>query len=135
MIFDLLKSSHPLLDLPIRPHRLDAIGSSLFNNNVYRQLLSALPPLIGFESVLDRCNGSHSLEKSIEEQNHLLVFMDVHSPVIVKHIEANGNHDVQVRRLEHQEIFVLVLENELVDEWILLKAIKSFLKLFHVEVA
>lgn len=34
MVFDSLKSSEPLLDLPVRPHRLDAISCSFLNNDV-----------------------------------------------------------------------------------------------------
>jgi hypothetical protein len=40
-----------------------------------------------------------------------------------------------VRRLEDQEVFVLVLENELIDEGVLLEAVKGLLELLHVEVA
>ena len=35
MVLDPLKSPKPLLDFPIRPHRLDAISCSFLNNDVY----------------------------------------------------------------------------------------------------
>lgn len=40
-----------------------------------------------------------------------------------------------MRWLEDKEIFVLVLENKLVDEWILLEAIEGLLELIHIEMA
>jgi hypothetical protein len=46
--------------------------------------------------------------------------MDVHSPVVIKNIKAACNHNVKVWWLEHKEVLVLILEDELVDEWILL---------------
>ena len=94
MVLDPLKSPQSLFDLPVRPHRLDTISRSFLNNDVNRQLLSALPPLVSFESIFDGCYGCNSLEQSVKEQDHLLILMDVNSSVIVKNIEANGNHNV-----------------------------------------
>jgi hypothetical protein len=37
--------------------------------------------------------------------------------------------------LEDEEIFVLILENKLVDKRVLLKAIEGFLELLHIEMA
>jgi hypothetical protein len=64
----------------------------------------------------------------------LLVFVDIHSPVVVKNVEAASNHYVKVRRLEHKEVLVLILEDELVDEWILLEPLKFFGQLILVKV-
>ena len=49
--------------------------------------------------------------------------MNVYSSVVIKNIETNGDDDVQVWRLKHEEIFVLILEHELVDERILFETL------------
>ena len=50
--------------------------------------------------------------------------MGVYSSVVVQDIKADSNDNVQMRWLEHQEVFVLVLKNKLIDEWVLLQAIE-----------
>lgn len=85
MPLDISQSNHPLLNLPVRPDRLDAVSGSLFNNLIYWQLCSALSPLVRLEGILDGSNSSHSLQKPLEEENHLLVFVNVDSTIIVKH--------------------------------------------------
>lgn len=100
VIFNILQRYHPLLDLPARPHRLDAISSSLLYDLVDRKLWPALPPLVSLESVLDGSNGRNALQQSLEEKDHLLVFLDVDLPVKVEHVEANGDDDVEVGGLE-----------------------------------
>lgn len=61
--------------------------------------------------------------------------MHIHFSIIVKHIEANGNDNVDMGWFKNQEIFVLVLEHELIDEGVLFKTFKSLCKFFHVEMA
>lgn len=121
MVFDVLQGVHPLLHLPITPMSLDAVCCSLLNDLVDWKLRSASPPFISFETILDPCHCRNTFKKSFEEQDHLLVLVHVHSPVVIKDIEAHGNHDINVRWLKHQEVFVLILEHELVDERILLQ--------------
>lgn len=127
MPFDISQSNHPLLDLPVRPDRLDAVGSSLLDDLINWQLCSALSPLVCLEGILDCSNSSHSLQKPLEEENHLLVFVNVDGAIVVKDREANCDGDVQPGRLEDQEVFVLVLEHKLIDEWILLEALECLL--------
>ena len=94
MLFYFGKTDHPLFDLPVGPDRLNAIGSSLFYNFIDRQLGSTLSPLVCFECVFDGGDGSDSFKKSIEEKDHLLVFMNVDSSVVVQNIEAYSNYEV-----------------------------------------
>ena len=61
--------------------------------------------------------------------------MDIDTTIIVKHIKAYLDEDIQMRRLKDQEVLVLILEHKLVDEWILLQALQLLLKLLHVEMA
>ena len=135
MPFDISQSNHPLLDLPVRPDRLDAVGSSLLDDLVDRELCPALSPLVCLEGVLDCSNSSHSLQKPLEEENHLLILVNVDCTIIIKDREANCDGDVQPGRLEDQEVFVLVLEHKLIDEWILFEALECLLQLLHVEMA
>lgn len=53
VLLDLGQCLHSLLDLPITPNRLNAIGSSLLNDLIDWQLGSALSPLVTFVSILD----------------------------------------------------------------------------------
>ena len=53
MGLDILKSNHPLFDLPVRPNGLNTIGSSFLDDLVNRKLGSTLSPFISFESVLN----------------------------------------------------------------------------------
>lgn len=127
MSFDISQSNHPLLNLPVRPDRLDAVGSSLLDDLINWELCSTLSPLVCLEGILDCSNSSHSLQKPLEEENHLLIFVNVDCAIIVKHREANCDGDVQPGGLEDQEVFVLVLEHKLIDEWILLEALECLL--------
>ena len=89
---------------------------------------------MSFQSIFDSRDGSNSFEESFKEEDHLLIFMDVDSPVIVKDVETNGDDDVQMGWLEHQEVLVLILEHKLVDEGVFLSGFKSLAQLVHVEV-
>lgn len=60
--------------------------------------------------------------------------MNIDTPVIIKNIKTDGDDDIQVRWLEHKEIFVLILEHKLIDERILFESFQFFLQLLHVEV-
>jgi len=59
----------------------------------------------------------------------------IHATVVVEHVETDGDHDVEVGRLEDEEVLVLVLEHELVDERVFLEAFESFRQFLHVEMA
>jgi len=61
--------------------------------------------------------------------------MNIDSTVIVEDVEANSDDYVQMGWLKHQEVLVLILEDELVNKWVLFQAFQSFLQLFHVEMA
>lgn len=84
MLLDIGKRNHPFLHLPIRPNRLDAVGRPLLNYLVNWQLSSALSPLVRLESILYGRNGSDSFKKSLKEQYHLLILVDVDASIIVK---------------------------------------------------
>lgn len=135
VVLDVLQRDHPLFDLPGGPNCLDAIGRSLLDDLVDWQLRPTLPPLVSFEGVFDGSYCRNSLQEPLEEEDHLLVFVDVHLSIEVEHIKADRYNDVEMRWLEDQKVLVLVLEDELVDERILLQAFQLLLELLHVEVA
>ena len=120
MILHILQSDHPLLDLPVRPYRLNTVSSSFLDNLINWQLWSTLPPLVSFECIFDGSYSCHSFQESLEEEDHLLVFVYINTSIVVKNIEANLNQNIQVRRFKHQKVLVLILKYKLVDEWILL---------------
>ena len=80
--------------------------------------------MISFVCIFDGSNCCYSFKQAVEEKDHLLVFMGVYSSVVVQDIKADSNDNVQMRWLEHQEVFVLVLKYKLIDEWVLLQAIE-----------
>lgn len=120
MVFYFLEGIHSLLHFPVAPVGLNAVRSSLLDNLINRQLWPVSSPFISFETVFDPGHGCHPFKKPLEEQDHLLVFMHVYFSVVIKDVKANSDDDVNVRWLEHQEVFVLVLEYKLVDKWIFL---------------
>ena len=94
MSFDISQSNHPLLNLPVRPDRLDAVGSSLLDDLINWKLRPALSPFVCLEGILDCSNSGHSLQEPLEEENHLLIFVNVDSAIIVKHRETDCDSDV-----------------------------------------
>lgn len=83
MVFDEVQSIHPLLHLPVAPHALNAVSSSLLNDLVYWQLLSASSPQPCFEGIFNGCLSCHSFEQSFKEEDHLLVFLNVDFTIVV----------------------------------------------------
>lgn len=126
VVLNALEGVHSFLHFPVAPMGLNAVGCSLLDDLIDWQLSPTSSPLVGFEAVLDPGHGSHSFEQPFEEQDHLLVFMHIDFPVVVKDIETNSDHDVDVWRLEYQEVLVLVLEHKLIDEWIFLETLQGF---------
>ena len=49
--------------------------------------------------------------------------MDVDTSVVIQNIETDGDNNIQVWRLEHKEILILILEHKLVDKRILFETL------------
>ena len=90
---------------------------------------------MSFKSIFDSSNGGNSLQKSFEEENHLLVLMDVNTSIIIEHIETDSDHNIQVWRFKHQKVLVLILEHELINEWVFLSGLQCLLEVFHIEMS
>ena len=96
------------------------------------QLGQALTPLVSLVCILDRGDGCNTFEETLKEQDHLLILMNVHGTVVVEHVKAHSEQDVEMWWLEHEEVLVLILEYELVDERILLLLVQILAQLLHV---
>ena len=60
--------------------------------------------------------------------------MSINFSVVIKNVETDSDYNIDMRRLEDKEVFVLILKDKLVDKRILLQAFKSFGQLLHIEV-
>lgn len=129
---DVRERLHPLLELPARPLLLNTDCCSGVDDDVDWQLGTGLSPFVCLVRVLDGSDRGHSHEQSLEEENHLLVFVNVDLTVVVEYVEADGDDDVEMLRLEDQEVFVLILKHELAEEWILLLLLKICLQLLQI---
>lgn len=129
------QSFHSLFQFPTRPLLLDTNCGSCVNDFINGQLRSRRSPFMCFISISYGCSCCNSHQKPFKEKNHLLIFVNIHLPIVIKHVKTNCNDNVQMLWFKHQKVLVLILEDKLTQERIFLLFFKISLQLFMICVA